>query len=248
VERAVKRLLESAVRAPGSNGDKRSFYSRRDVADAYDEQRFGGASGARVSAREIDIVLGMLPPGGPILDLACGTGRLARAIALGGERVIGLDFSPPMAQKTTAFGVPTVIGDAFATPFVSGSFASVVSLRFAFHWADISTLLSEMRRLVQPGGAVVFDTYTWSPRSVAPVGAKQWGGVVHPHSSREVAEIAVRAGLRVLRMEPCFLFSPYLYRLAPVPLQRAFESLERHVPQGLLCRVFWKLTLESSRP
>jgi SAM-dependent methyltransferase len=240
----VRRLLESAVRAPGAVGDKRSFYSQRDVADAYDEQRFGGASGARVSAREIGIVLGMLPPGGPVLDLACGTGRLARAIAQRGEKVIGLDFSPLMAQKTGELGIPTVIGDAFSTPFASGSFASVVSLRFAFHWADIAPLLQEMRRLAAPGGAVVFDTYTWSPRSVAPVGAKQWGGVVHPHSPREVAEVAVRAGLRVLRMEPCFLFSPYLYRLAPVPLQRAFESIERRVPQGLLCRVFWKLTLE----
>ena len=243
----MRRLLESASRTPGAIGDKRSFYSRSDVADAYDEQRFGGASGARVNAREIAIVLGMLPPGGPVLDLACGTGRLSRAIAQRGEPVIGLDFSPPMAQKTAELGIPTVIGDAFSTPFAPGSFASVVSLRFAFHWANIAPLLQEMRRLVEPGGSVVFDTYTWSPRSVAPVGAKEWGGLVHPHSSREVADVAVRAGLRVLRMEPCFLFSPYLYRLAPVPLQRAFESIERHVPQGLLCRVFWKLTVETGR-
>jgi SAM-dependent methyltransferase len=37
--------------------------------------------------------------GGPILDLACGTGRLARALALDGHRVTGLDLAPAMVAR-----------------------------------------------------------------------------------------------------------------------------------------------------
>jgi hypothetical protein len=98
-----------------------------------------------------------------------------------------------------------------------------------------------MQRVVAPGGSVIFDTYSWSPRAALALGARRWGGRVHLHSRREVAAIASRLGLRVEHVEPCFLFSPYLYRLAPLPLERAFEALEPHVPRSWLCRVFWKL-------
>ncbi|HZT07151.1 MAG TPA: class I SAM-dependent methyltransferase [Chloroflexota bacterium] len=237
----------SAPTQRAADGGKRAFYSRREVADSYDDQRFGGASGARVSAREIAIALHMLPMAGRVLDLACGTGRLTRSIAERGQPVVGLDYSKPMAAKTAGTGVPVVIGDAFATPFADGTFAAVVSTRFAFHWADLAPLLTEMRRLVHRGGTLVFDTYTWTPRSVIPLGARQWGGLVYRHPPGEVRSLAGRLGLRVLHTEPCFLFSPYLYRLAPVPFQAAFEAVERHVPSALLCRMFWQLGVDDGR-
>ncbi len=40
--------------------------------------------------------------GGPILDLACGTGRLARALAADGHRVVGLDLAPAMIARARA--------------------------------------------------------------------------------------------------------------------------------------------------
>jgi SAM-dependent methyltransferase len=221
--------------------DKRTFYSQPEISDAYDQQRFGGASGARVNAREIEIVLSMLPETGQVLDLACGTGRLSRAIRARGQRVFGIDYSRPMVEKSVAAGIPTAVGDAFATPFSAEAFDAIVSLRFAFHWADLAALLREMRRLVAPGGVLVFDTYTWSPRSMLALGRQRWGERVFLHDRNEVLRIAADLDLRVTQSVPCFLFSPYLYRLAPLPLERVFESMERRVPQSWLCRVFWKL-------
>lgn len=234
---------DSASRAPQPAPDKRSFYSQPEISEAYDAQRFGGASGARVNAREIEIALGLVPPTGRVLDLASGTGRLSQAIWRRGQPVAALDYSPLMAAKTAALGVPTLIGDAFRLPFAPSAFANVVSLRFAFHYAELETLLSEMRRVVAPGGSLVFDTYTWSPRSVFALGAGRWGGRVHLHSRRAVWRAAGRLGLRVERTEPCFLFSPYLYRLAPLQIERVLEALERQVPAAWLCRVFWRLTV-----
>jgi SAM-dependent methyltransferase len=221
--------------------DKRTFYRQADVVETYDHQRFGGLSGERVSRREIEMALDMLPASGTVLDLACGTARMAVAVVERGQRTLGLDSSWPMAERATAAGVPAAVGDAFATPFADEAFDSVVSLRFAFHYQELAPLLNEMRRLTRRGGTVVFDTYSWSPRAAVPLGQRAWGGRVHLHSRAEVAREAARASLRITRIEPCFLFSPYLYRLAPLRLERAFERLERHVPNAWLCRVFWGL-------
>jgi SAM-dependent methyltransferase len=221
--------------------DKRSFYRRGEISAGYDQQRFGGASGARVNRREIAIVLNMLPVEGRVLDLACGTGRLSQAIALRGQGVTAADYSPAMAIRTAALGVSTTIADAFCTPFADGSFQAVVSVRFAFHYEDLSALLAEMRRVTADGGILIFDTYSWSPRALAPFGARRWGGKVCLHRPTDVMRTAERLGLRVERTEPCFLFSPYLYRLAPLAMERAFEYAERLVPRSLLCRVFWRL-------
>ncbi len=222
--------------------EKREFYRRPEISDSYDEQRFGGASGNRVNEREMQIVLRLLPQHGRVLDLAAGTGRLTRALLAKGQEVTALDASPAMAQKVRQSGAPTVVGDAFQTPFPDGAFSAVATVRFAFHCPDLAPLLSEMRRLVRPGGTIVFDTYSWSPRAAIALGAGRWGGRVHLHPRDEVAAIATHLGLHIDHLEPCFLFSPYLYRLAPLPLERAFEALESHVPASWLCRVFWKLT------
>lgn len=221
--------------------DKRAFYSQPAVSEAYDRQRFGGASGARVNAREIDIVLRLLPPDGRVLDLACGTGRVTTAIADRGQPVVGLDYSPPMAEKTASQGIPTVIGDGFRVPFAKATFDGVVSIRFAFHWSDLRGLLAEMGRVGRPGATIVFDTYSWTPRAALAIGNQTWGGKVHLHAPRKVAATAKELGLTVERAYPCFLFSPYLYRLAPLPLEQLFERLERKVPREWLCRVFWQL-------
>lgn len=219
--------------------DKRTFYRQGDVVETYDRQRFGGPSGERVSKRELELALDMLPVDGAILDLACGTGRMAAAVIARGQRATGVDSSQPMAAKADAAGVPAVVGDAFTTPFRDQTFDGVVSLRFAFHYEELAPLLAEMRRVAHPSGTLVFDTYSWSPRATVPLWARAWGSKVHVHTRAEVAREAARAGLRITRIEPCFLFSPYLYRLAPLPLERAFERLERHVPRAWLCRVFW---------
>lgn len=222
--------------------NKRAFYSQPEIASGYDEQRFGGPSGARVSAREIELALDMIPPVGNVLDLACGTGRLAHAIAARGQSVVGLDASPQMGA-IAARTVRVAIGNAFLTPFADDSFAAVAALRLAFHYPELGSLLEEMRRVTMPGGSLVLDTYTWSPRAAIAFGARAWGGRVHIQSRRRVAETAAAVGLRIDRAEGCFLFSPYLYRLAPLVLERAFESVERRVPSAWLCRIFWKLTV-----
>jgi 2-polyprenyl-3-methyl-5-hydroxy-6-metoxy-1,4-benzoquinol methylase len=47
--------------------------------------------------------------GGPVLDVACGTGRLTRAIAQTGLPVTGMDIMPAMLERARAWSHPLLI-------------------------------------------------------------------------------------------------------------------------------------------
>jgi demethylmenaquinone methyltransferase / 2-methoxy-6-polyprenyl-1,4-benzoquinol methylase len=118
-------------------------------------------------------------PGQRALDLCCGTGDLALALARRGARVAGLDFSVQMleaAQKRNAqnpdqangstlhaprstlhaFRPPFFLrGDALRIPFADHSFDIVTvgyGLRNLANWAGG---LQEMQRVAKPGGRLV---------------------------------------------------------------------------------------------
>jgi SAM-dependent methyltransferase len=232
---------------------KPQFYNQSTVAQSYDEQRFGGASGAWVSDREINLALSLVPPsprpaagpdpggGGRVLDLGCGTGRLTRALAKR-SRTVGMDAASAMlAVAHDQNSADYIQGDAFALPFADASFDAVVALRLVFHFARLDALLKEMRRVVAPGGVLVFDTYLWSPRALVPLDQRRWGTQIYVHAPRAVEECAQALGLRVLAREPSFLFSPYLYRRLPIQVVRMLARLEPHLPERLHARLFWKI-------
>ena len=197
---------------------KPQFYNQSQVAQTYDELRFGGASGAWVSDREINLALSLLPPSARVLDLGCGTGRLTRALATR-SRAVGMDAAGAMLARAREQNSSEFIqGDAFALPFADASFNAVVALRLVFHFARLDALLREMRRVVTPGGVLVFDTYLWSPRAWLPLDQRRWGTQIYVHSPRVVEECARALGLSVLAREPSFLFSPYLYRRLPIQI------------------------------
>lgn len=224
-----------------SRNTKQRFYAQTEIAQTYDELRFGGASGAWVNTREIELVSALLPPFRRALDLGCGTGRLSRALSLRGS-IIGMDTSSAMLAQARAHNpVALVQGDAFAIPCAAASFDVVVALRLVFHFASLETLLREMSRVVAPGGVVIFDTYLWSPRAWVPFDPARWGSGVFIHSPAQVEKAAQGLGLRIEQSKACFLFSPYVYRRLPLPLVHTLAPLEKILPRRLHARVFWKL-------
>ncbi|MEU4427794.1 methyltransferase domain-containing protein [Actinoplanes sp. NPDC024001] len=95
------------------------------------------------------------------LDVACGTGLVARALAARTRHVTALDLTPEMLAtgkaSADADGVRNVVfqeGDATRLPFLDASFSLVVS-RFSLHQADEpQRLVAEMRRVCRPDGRV----------------------------------------------------------------------------------------------
>ncbi|HEY8745765.1 MAG TPA: class I SAM-dependent methyltransferase, partial [Chloroflexota bacterium] len=151
--------------------EKREFYRQAEVAGTYDAQRFGGASGAQVNARELALVCQLLPPGGPNADIACGTGRLTAILRRRGDTVLPCDASLAMLRVARGNGAgPVVQADAFSLPVGDARCAGAATLRLLFHFAEPGPLLAELRRIVQPGGVLVCDTYSWSARALVPLG------------------------------------------------------------------------------
>jgi ubiquinone/menaquinone biosynthesis C-methylase UbiE len=98
------------------------------------------------------------------LDIGTGTGHTALALAPHLAQVIGLDLTPEMlAEAETlrqARGLGNVswqLGDAHALPFADGAVELVSCRRAAHHFTDIRAALSEMVRVLAPGGRLVID-------------------------------------------------------------------------------------------
>lgn len=98
-----------------------------------------------------------IAPGAHVLDVACGTGVVAREAARragASGRVIGLDANPGMLavarEQSPAIGWE--LGRAEALPFPDGSFDAVVSQFGLMFFTDPRAALSEMRRVLRPGG------------------------------------------------------------------------------------------------
>ncbi len=98
---------------------------------------------------------------GNALDIGCGPGHLATALAMKSDMVVqAMDISPDMIKicgeridETGLCGrVIPVHGDVSAIPFDSGSFDLVVSRGSWFFWEDLPKGLSEAYRVLRPGG------------------------------------------------------------------------------------------------
>lgn len=115
-------------------------------------------------------------PGSDSLDICCGTcdWTVDLAKASGNGSVVGLDFSQNMldygAVKVNNAGldkqISLVRGNAMELPFDDNSF-DYVTIGFALrNVPDINQVLSEMLRVVKPGGKVVsleLSKPTWQP-------------------------------------------------------------------------------------
>jgi len=133
------------------------------IADRYDLLNTVLSLGRDRRWRRFAVGTSGLSRGGRGLDVACGTGMLAREQArLVGPSglVVGLDFAREMlavARRRLA-GYPwvrLVCGDALALPFPDDTF-DAATIGFALrNVADVPRTIAEMVRVVRPGGRVV---------------------------------------------------------------------------------------------
>lgn len=103
-----------------------------------------------------------------ILDLAAGTGTSSEPFDAAGAYVVPCDFSVGMLKvgKARRADLPFIAGDATQLPFADNTFdAATISFGLR-NVVDTKKALSELYRVVRPGGRVViceFSTPTWEP-------------------------------------------------------------------------------------
>jgi SAM-dependent methyltransferase len=102
-----------------------------------------------------------------VLDLGCGKGRFATALARDGAEVIGLDRSPSMLAS--ACGLDRVRASALRLPLASACLDGVIAVEVFEHLpaAAIDAVLREARRVLRPGGALAIidkNAGSWNAR------------------------------------------------------------------------------------
>lgn len=96
-------------------------------------------------------------PGTRVLDLACGTGDIAFALADRGARVTGLDVTHRMLQLARAKRrtARVVTADMMALPFLSNQFDVVTTGYGIRNVPEIVPALAEIHRVLAPGGVLL---------------------------------------------------------------------------------------------
>lgn len=157
-----------------------------------------------------------LEPGERVLDVACGTGIVARVAyeRLGGEgRVVGVDLSPLMlAQaRTVAPHLEWREGSADALPLADGERFDVLTCQQGLQFfPDRPKAAAEMRRALGPGGRVALAT--WRPLQEVPlmaelqeVAERRVGGIRDTRhgfgDAVAIAELLKGAGFRDVEVE-----------------------------------------------
>jgi demethylmenaquinone methyltransferase / 2-methoxy-6-polyprenyl-1,4-benzoquinol methylase len=139
------------------------------IAGLYDRMNTVMTAGLHHEWRRRATDLAELAPGGRALDVATGTGDLALELAarVGADgEVVGVDFSERMLEvarakasaRTATLDGATVrfeTGNALALSYPDGAFDAATVGFGARNFSDLGRGLSEMARVVRPGGRVV---------------------------------------------------------------------------------------------
>ena len=139
--------------------------------------------GVLLGARRRAVSLVNQRPGRDVLEVGVGTG-LALPTYARDRRITGIDLSAEMlalaAKRVATLGLPNVKAlremDAEATDFSDASFDIAVAMFVASVVPHPRKLMEEMRRVVRPGGHILFVTHFaaekgprwWIERTMAP--------------------------------------------------------------------------------
>jgi demethylmenaquinone methyltransferase/2-methoxy-6-polyprenyl-1,4-benzoquinol methylase len=151
--------LRTALATP----EGRSRYVRRlfaTIADRYDLITVLLSAGQDRRWKRRLVAMAAPRPGERALDLACGTGDIAHAVAGCGALVVGLDITIRMVQlavgkRRAGDGPRFLVGDMLTLPFPDASFDLVTVGYGLRNVPRLQPALMEIHRVLGPGGRVL---------------------------------------------------------------------------------------------
>lgn len=149
----------------------------------------------------------LVPPGGTLLDVACGGGRHMRWFAGRGHVVTGVDRSPESLAEAAQAGevVPADIENG-PWPFAGRTFGGVIVTNYLWR-----PLLPDIVAAVAPAGALIYETFAAGNETVGKPSRPDF--LLHP------GELLQACGaLRVVAYEDGFVDNPprFVQRIAAV--------------------------------
>jgi demethylmenaquinone methyltransferase/2-methoxy-6-polyprenyl-1,4-benzoquinol methylase len=213
--------------ATGTLADQqvRQMFDR--IAGVYDRMNSVMTAGMHHKWRQRAADLAQVKPGDRVLDVATGTGDLALELARRGAEVVGCDFSESMLElaRRKAPEVRFEWADALALPYDDGEFAAATVGFGARNFSDLERGLTEMARVVRPGGRVVVLEITTPQRPPLSTFFRLWFDRVVPRLGRLAGD------------PDAYTYLPASVRRFPGP-----EGLASAMAGAGLTRVRWILT------
>src|SRR5688572_27654080 len=97
--------------------------------------------------------------GKDVLEIGCGTGLILDRVRGFARRAAGIDLSGGMLARAVGRGLAVAQASATALPFADASVDVAYSFKVLAHIPPITQALSEMARVVRPGGWVLAEFY-----------------------------------------------------------------------------------------
>ena len=136
--------------------------------------------------------------GDRFVDLGCGLGAAVEHAVATGAETAGIDPSPAMVKRASK-RVPRAevrVGSAESLPFGDDRFTAALAVSTYHHWADPGAGLTEVRRVLAPGGRLLIVERKLKRsrgHGMGTIGAERLGGMLvsHGYTSPEVSTIQV---------------------------------------------------------
>lgn len=156
---------------------------------------------------------------GRVLEIGIGSGLNLPYYGTAVEQIIGLDPSPKLlamareAARQTAIPLELIENSAEAIPLYNRSIDTIVTTWTMCSIPDVQRALGEMRRVLKPGGRLLFVEHGRSPDPgvcrwqdrLTPIWRRVGGGC---HLNRTISELIEDAGFRIEQIETGYMRGP----------------------------------------
>ena len=200
-----------------------------------------------------------LVTGHDVLDVGIGTGRGSIPLAKAGYNVSGIDSSQAMLDETQrlAGNIPMnlQVGDVQAVPHADESFDFLLSLNVMVHFPHWQNVLTEWKRVMRPGGRIIFDIHSFdhlqaahgdNAQAVADIGKQEqtFGSYMATASVEDICRWASANGMTLSAIIPVgvlFGGAAYNHLLAGLESRRDWQRLLSWLPndRSLLDLALW---------